>query len=85
MGKIANNTMATQINAKAHIVINSIKNIYTNRYNAGYAAAGGDVKHTFKIQMFGSTSGWYYRTWIDDVYKGESGWISGDMVYQITL
>jgi len=28
MEKIANNTMATQINAKAHTVINSIKNIY---------------------------------------------------------
>ena len=72
--------------AKTPAAISSaIQNIYTNRYNAGYNAAGGDVKHLFKIQVFGDSDGWYYRTWIDNVYKGESGWKSGDIIYSITL
>ena len=29
----------------------SIKAIYTNRYNAGYSAAGGDVKHTLIVSV----------------------------------
>ena len=61
---------------------NSIEDIITA---INSITVGGDVKHTFKIQMFGSEDGWYYRTWIDGVYKGESGWINGAMVYQITL
>ena len=27
----------------------AIQSIYTNRYNAGYNAAGGDVKHTVSV------------------------------------
>ena len=29
----------------------SIQSIYTNRYNAGYNAAGGDIKHTINISV----------------------------------
>ena len=38
-----------------------------------------------KIQVFGDQDRWYYRTWIDNVYKGESRWLSGPVIYTITL
>ena len=42
---------STPIDKTSASIVNAIKEIYTNGYNAGKAAAGGDVKHNCYVSL----------------------------------